>query len=160
MRKFTNNSYTFGSYVRELRIKNNIGQRELAKKIGIAASYLNDIEKNKRSAPKNNIIKKLSLILLADLDLLNDLAGHETIGYIKTLEDERDHYKNELSTSIQRQRALRSSFNAQGRQLNKIRSSGGRARSRPLSATRGFSRGSAHGGFMRPSSASTNRSHR
>jgi hypothetical protein len=92
--------------------------------------------------------------------VLNDLAGHETIGYIKTLEDERDHYKNELSTSIQRQRALRSSFNAQGRQLNKIRSSGGRARSRPLSATRGFSRGSAHGGFMRPSSASTNRSHR
>ena len=53
--------------------------------------------------------------------VLNDLAGHETIGYIKTLEDERDHYKNELSTSIQRQKALRSSFNAQGRQLNKIR---------------------------------------
>ena len=58
-----------------LRIKNEIGQRELAKKIGIAASYLNDIEKNKRSAPKSNIIKKLSLILKAELDLLNDLAG-------------------------------------------------------------------------------------
>ena len=35
----------FGSYIRELRIKNEIGQRELADKIGIAASYLNDIEK-------------------------------------------------------------------------------------------------------------------
>jgi len=66
---------TFGSYIRSLRIKNEIGQRELAKKIGLAASYLNDIEKNKRSAPKNDIIKKLSLILKVDLDLLNDLAG-------------------------------------------------------------------------------------
>ena len=66
---------TFGSYVRNLRIKNEIGQRELAKKIGLAASYLNDIEKNKRAAPKNDIIKKLSLILKVDLDLLNDLAG-------------------------------------------------------------------------------------
>ena len=66
---------TFGSYIRDLRIKNEIGQRELAKKIGLAPSYLNDIEKNKRSAPKNDIIKKLSSILKVDLDLLNDLAG-------------------------------------------------------------------------------------
>jgi len=41
----------FGTYVRELRVKNEIGQRELSKKIGVAPSYLNDIEKNKRSAP-------------------------------------------------------------------------------------------------------------
>ena len=56
--KKINQNKVFGSYIRELRIKNEIGQRELAKKIGIAASYLNDIEKNKRSAPKINIIKK------------------------------------------------------------------------------------------------------
>ena len=47
--------HTFGSFIRELRLKNNYGQKELAQKIGIAASYLNDIEKNKRSAPKNII---------------------------------------------------------------------------------------------------------
>ena len=62
MNKKNNFVQTFGSYIRELRIKNEIGQRELAEKIGVAASYLNDIEKNKRSAPKINIIKKLSLI--------------------------------------------------------------------------------------------------
>ena len=71
--KKINQSKVFGSYIRELRIKNEIGQRELAKKIGIAASYLNDIKKNKRSAPKNNIIEKLSLILKTKLDLLNDM---------------------------------------------------------------------------------------
>ena len=65
----------FGSFVREIRIASEVGQRELAQKIGIAASYLNDIEKNKRSAPKINIIKKISSILKIDLDLLNDLAG-------------------------------------------------------------------------------------
>ena len=65
----------FGSYIRERRISAGLGQRELAKKIGIAASYLNDIEKNKRSAPKNEIIKKISTILKVDLELLNDLVG-------------------------------------------------------------------------------------
>ena len=46
----------FGTFIRELRLKKSIGQRNLAEKIGIAASYLNDIEKNKRAAPKINII--------------------------------------------------------------------------------------------------------
>ena len=70
------NNKKFGTYIRELRINNKIGQRELAQKIGVAASYLNDIEKNKRSAPKLIVIKKLSLILKIELNLLNDLAGN------------------------------------------------------------------------------------
>ena len=76
MEKRSNISETFGSYIRRLRIKNNIGQRELAKKIGVAPSYLNDMEKNKRTAPRIDLIKKLSVILKADLNLLNDLAGN------------------------------------------------------------------------------------
>ena len=76
MKKRLNVSETFGSYIRTLRIKNNIGQRELAKKVGVAPSYLNDMEKNKRTAPRINLIKKLSVILKADLNLLNDLAGN------------------------------------------------------------------------------------
>ena len=65
----------FGPYIRDLRIKNGFGQRELASKIGIAASYLNDIEKNKRSAPKAIVLKKLSKLLKINIDDLNDLAG-------------------------------------------------------------------------------------
>ena len=75
MVKKTNFSKSFGSYIRKLRTEKDIGQRELAKKIGVAASYLNDIEKDKRTAPKNEIIKKLSKILKADLTTLFDLAG-------------------------------------------------------------------------------------
>jgi hypothetical protein len=36
---------------------------------------LNDIEKEKRSSPKINIIKKLAIELNANIDELNDLAG-------------------------------------------------------------------------------------
>ena len=75
MVKNSNYSETFGSYIRKIRIKNGIGQRELAKKISVAPSYLNDIEKNKRAAPKNELIKKLSNILKVDLKILYDLAG-------------------------------------------------------------------------------------
>ena len=42
-----NKNITFGKFIRELRIKNGLGQRELAVKIGVAPSYLNDIEKEK-----------------------------------------------------------------------------------------------------------------
>ena len=45
MKKTSNLIEKFGSYIRRLRMKNDIGQRELAKKIGVAPSYLNDIEK-------------------------------------------------------------------------------------------------------------------
>ena len=73
--KKNNLKLKFGSFIREQRIKHEIGQRELAEKIGIAASYLNDIEKNKRKAPKQIIIKKISKVLKINLEDLNDLAG-------------------------------------------------------------------------------------
>jgi len=95
--KKINQNKVFGSYIRELRIKNEIGQRELAKKIGIAASYLNDIEKNKRSAPKINIIKKLSIILKAELDLLNDLAGNSKKGLAPDIIDYIENNPNIVS---------------------------------------------------------------
>ena len=66
---------SFGLLIRESRIKNGFGQRELAIKIGVAASYLNDIEKEKRSAPKQIVIKKLSKLLKININTLNDLAG-------------------------------------------------------------------------------------
>ena len=76
MAKNSNYPDSFGSYIRKLRIKKDIGQRELAKKIGVAPSDLNDIEKNKRTAPRTDLIKKLSIKLKADLSFLYDLAGN------------------------------------------------------------------------------------
>jgi choline kinase/DNA-binding XRE family transcriptional regulator len=75
MTRVIKHSETFGLFIRKCRIKKDIGQRELAHKINVAPSYLNDIEKNKRTAPKKDLIKKISNILEIDLKLLYDLAG-------------------------------------------------------------------------------------
>ena len=76
MTKSIKNFEKFGTFIRKLRVKKNIGQRELAEKINVAASYLNDIEKNKRTAPKNELLKKITTILEIDLRILYDLAGN------------------------------------------------------------------------------------
>jgi len=106
---------SFGLYIRELRIKEKIGQRELALKVGIAPSYLNDIEKNKRSAPKNDIIKKLSIILKTDLDLLNDLAGKSK----KTLPPDIIEYLEKNSKLISLIRSFKNN-NLKNHELKKI----------------------------------------
>ena len=69
------NVNTFGSYIRNQRISKKISQRDLAKKLGISAPYLNDIEKNKRFAPRMEIVSVISNILEADLEILHDLAA-------------------------------------------------------------------------------------
>jgi len=66
---------TFGGYIRELRNERNFGQRELARIIGVSAPYLNDIEKNKRAAPRDELVKALARALDADQKMINDLAG-------------------------------------------------------------------------------------
>ena len=65
----------FGNYIRRLRLKKQIGQRELARKIGVSASYLNDIEQNKRPSPRVEVLKALTDVLDADIPTINDLAG-------------------------------------------------------------------------------------
>lgn len=70
-----NGANTFGNHIKTLRTARNIGQREMARIIGISPSYLNDIENNKRAAPSKEIIKKIADILEANLENLYDLAG-------------------------------------------------------------------------------------
>ena len=65
----------FGNYIRNLRLKKQIGQRELARKIGVSASYLNDIEQNKRPSPRVEVLEALTDVLEADIPTINDLAG-------------------------------------------------------------------------------------
>jgi len=68
-----------GSLIRKIRVEKNIGQRELAKKLNISASYLNDIEKNKRHSPNHEVIEKLSSILEIKKELLFDLTSNNKI---------------------------------------------------------------------------------
>lgn len=65
----------FGSYLRALRHERNVGQRELARAVGVSASYLNDIENHKRSAPRAAIIERIAEILKVEDTDIHDLAG-------------------------------------------------------------------------------------
>jgi len=68
-------SNTFGKYVQKLRADKRMGLRELARRLDISPTYLNDIEKDKRPAPKNDVLETIAEELGADLERLYDLAG-------------------------------------------------------------------------------------
>ena len=133
MKKTKNLFVTFGSYIRELRIENEIGQRELAKKIGIAPSYLNDIEKNKRGAPKNIIVKKISQILNANLDLLNDLVGKSK----KTLPPDINDYLEKNPKIISLIRTIKNN-NLDDNELGKIETSINKSKTKCLIVAAGL----------------------
>lgn len=68
-------SDTFGQYIRDLRLEAGLGLREFARQLGISPSYLNDIEKQKRDAPKAATVMEIANLLNADKKLAFDLAG-------------------------------------------------------------------------------------
>jgi len=69
------NTPTFGSYIQQLRLERQVGLRALARQLTISPTYLNDIEKDKRPAPKNDVLLDIADQLGADLETLYDLAG-------------------------------------------------------------------------------------
>lgn len=54
---------TFGEMLRRMRRDKNIGQRELADKLGIAPAYLCDVEKGFRSPFNRNRLEEICQIL-------------------------------------------------------------------------------------------------
>jgi len=70
-----NKSVTFGTCIRNLRLSRGFGLRELARQLGISAPYLSDLEKDKRGAPRGDLVRKLIETLDADLESIYDLAG-------------------------------------------------------------------------------------
>lgn len=69
---------TFGEFVKEKRQSLNITLRAFADELGIAPSYVSDIEKGKRNAPTQDILEDMVRVLhLNDNDKNNlfDLAA-------------------------------------------------------------------------------------
>ena len=79
---------TFGAYLRRLREKQGISLRELAKQLSISAPYLNDIEKDKRRAPRFEILCTIKKILDADSEKIFDLAGKSRNSIASDIEDQ------------------------------------------------------------------------
>ena len=69
---------SFGEFICNIREKKGISLREFSKTVGISSSYESSIEKGKRSAPKYDILIKMSDILELNQDereCLFDLAA-------------------------------------------------------------------------------------
>jgi HTH-type transcriptional regulator, competence development regulator len=67
----------FGETIRELRKAKNLGQRALAKMIGVSHTYVSEIENEKLDFgdyPSDELIRKLAKALDADEDKLLTLA--------------------------------------------------------------------------------------
>jgi transcriptional regulator with XRE-family HTH domain len=68
----------FGEFIRQKRLDKGMGLRECAEKIGIAASYMSDIEKGNRNAPNEDIMVEMIDVLdcfNADYFVFHDLAA-------------------------------------------------------------------------------------
>lgn len=75
----------FGTTIRNLRIAQDLGLRDIAIKVGISPAYLSRIERNKERPPRPEIIKNLARILAADPDVLFRLSSTtdpEVVNYL------------------------------------------------------------------------------
>ena len=65
---------TLGEIINSARLQKEVGLRALARELGIAASYLSDIE-NDRRVPSEVVIRDMARLLDLDFDLLMQQAG-------------------------------------------------------------------------------------
>ena len=65
----------FGEILRELRVAQNIGLREMAVRVDISPAYLSRIERGKERPPRPELIKSFAKILAADPDVLFRLSS-------------------------------------------------------------------------------------
>ena len=63
----------FGEYIKQKRKEKNITLRAFADLVGIAPSYMSDIEKSKRNAPTQEILDKMIEVLNLSEDEKNEL---------------------------------------------------------------------------------------
>ncbi len=69
------NGEKFGATVRRKREKLEIGLREMAKKIGVSATYLSKIERDEFPPPAEDKVRKIAEIFGSDVDQFLALAG-------------------------------------------------------------------------------------
>jgi HTH-type transcriptional regulator, competence development regulator len=66
---------TFGAFVRREREAKEIGLREMAKKIGVSATYLSKVERDEFPPPAEDKVKRIAAIIECDPDELLARAG-------------------------------------------------------------------------------------
>ena len=78
----------FGETLRELRVAQNIGLREMAVKVDISPAYLSRIERGKERPPRPELIKSFAKILAADPDVLFRLSSSTDLEVVDFLREQ------------------------------------------------------------------------
>ena len=76
-----------GDKIKEARLKANIPQKALAKKLGVSEKYINEVEMGRKVA-QESFINKASKLLNVDLNDVNMLAADEDLMEEKRIERE------------------------------------------------------------------------
>src|SRR5262249_38661218 len=82
----TRSGPSLGAQLRDARLRADLSLRELARRLGRAPSYINDIEHDRR-VPSEAVLRQISLELDLDLDHLLAAAGRAGEGaeeYLRT----------------------------------------------------------------------------
>lgn len=85
----------FGDRIRQLRIQNEYTQKELAEKLGISTSLLDDLEAGKKECPVE-VVVQYSDIFGVTIDMLVLGKEHET----SLSEADRSHLIDEITTVL------------------------------------------------------------
>lgn len=107
---------SFGEYIKTERIKSGESLRAFAKKLKVSPTYLYDIELQKRTAPKHEIVSNIIELLNIDEKLTLDLAS-------KSRKDIAYDLKNLIQKSPETVKLLRTilNFNPDEQQIKEMR---------------------------------------
>ena len=89
----------FGEYIKEKRLEKGFSLSKFANNVGISPSYLSDIEKGRRNAPKKDKLDKIAEELFfseEDLNKFYDLAGFS-----------KNYVANDLSSYVMENKDVR-----------------------------------------------------
>lgn len=71
-------NHTFGTFIKEKRKQRGVSLRKFAEQVGISPVYLSNLENDRMSAPKDEVVSNIARLLLlneTDTAMLYDLAA-------------------------------------------------------------------------------------
>ena len=90
----------FGDYIKKKRQERNITLRAFADMVGIAPSYMSDIEKSKRNAPTQEILDKMIEVLNLNEDEKNELLDVAATSKDAIAQDLTEYVRNNSNVRI------------------------------------------------------------
>ena len=82
-------NYSFGSFIKEKRLKIGISLRKFSEQVGISPVYLSNLENDRMPAPKDEVVSTIAKLLLLDepFSALDATACHQLEEFLINLKN-------------------------------------------------------------------------